>query len=192
MRRALKLTIGIVLAFLCIRYLVFFAFAPRPYAATQGYLIPNSSMAPSIKKGDRIFILKYIEAGIEPQRLDPVVFKSADDSQMRIARIIGLPGETIQIREGKVLIDNKLLATNLTYSDAGARYGWNTQLQPGAYFLMGDNGGQNNSGAWQSMDSRFVGPISKHELIGVVKRTYWPPWRIGVSQNPSLDRSAVQ
>jgi signal peptidase I len=188
-RSALKAIAGGVLLLVFIRYGIFFAFAPRPYAAVKGYIVPNSSMSPSIKKGDRIFVLKYVEAGIQPQRLDVVAFEAANEPT-RISRIIGLPGETVQIRDGKVLINEKLLEIDMKYFYLGP-YGWNVQLQSNSYFLLGDNGGPDASGAIHSKDSRFLGPIPTQELIGVVKKIYWPLSRVGEPSNHSFDRPAA-
>ena len=68
--------------------------------------IPSESMEDTIMTGDRIFGNRLAYINKDPQRFDIVIFKYPDDeTQLFIKRVIGLPGETVEIRDGKVYID---------------------------------------------------------------------------------------
>lgn len=124
-------------------------------------VIPSASMEPTIMTGDRIFgnRLAYKKNG--PQRGDIIIFKYPDDeSQLFIKRVIGMPGETLEVKDGRVYINSDAMPLNEPYVkvDAVGDYGPVT-IPEGCYFMMGDNRNQ-------SADSRFwVHPFLKREKI---------------------------
>ena len=125
----------------------------------------EGSMEPTFSTGNKFLVNKVIYKFSEPKRGDIIVFKTSpdDDASLHIKRVIGLPGETIQIRDGQILIDgvtyregrdlpkisNPGLATNEVY------------LESDEYFVLGDN--RNNS-----EDSRYanIGNVKKEYIIG--------------------------
>ena len=124
-------------------------------------VIPSASMEPTIMTGDRIFGNRLAYKSSSPERGDIVIFRYPDDeSQLFIKRVIGLPGETLEVRDGRVYIDNSDLPLDEPYVkvDAVGDYGPVT-IPEGGYFMMGDNRNK-------SADSRFwVHPFVMEEKI---------------------------
>jgi signal peptidase I len=90
-----------------------------------------------------------------------------------VKRLVGLPGETISARNGRVFIDGKRLDESYLASGRAFTTGLPpTHLGPDQYFMMGDN-------RTLSCDSRRWGPITRDEMVGPVFFVYWPLSRIG-------------
>jgi signal peptidase I len=152
------------------------AFGVRAYVA-QTYFIPSASMEPTLMIGDRILVdkLSYHLHGVG--RGDIVVFatppKEVADTAIKdlVKRVIGLPGDVISSRGGRVYIDGKpLLEPFLPVGTVTS--GITTQkVPPNEYFVMGDN--RSNS-----QDSRFFGPIPRSLIVGRVVLRIWPLSRI--------------
>ncbi|GIU95414.1 MAG: hypothetical protein KatS3mg012_1871 [Gaiellaceae bacterium] len=158
------------------------------------YRIPSSSMEPTLhcarpaqlceaRFSDRVLANRFIYHFREPQRGDIVVFETPPEAQAKcgaggtfVKRIIGLPGETVQLRQvgehSFVYIDGKRLDEPYIRPDRrDLRPNETFRVPPGHYFVMGDNRAQ-------SCDSREWGPVPRENLIGKVFMTYWPPNRI--------------
>lgn len=159
------------------------------------YKIPSSSMEPTLhcarpKVGcearfdDRVLANRFIYHLRSPHRGDIVVFDTPPAAKVAcgeggtfVKRIIGLPGETIEVRlnakgQGIVYIDGKRLDEPYVQPDRRPDKPYGPQKVPeGDYFMMGDNRSQ-------SCDSREWGPVPRDHLIGKVFATYWPPNRI--------------
>lgn len=126
-------------------------------------------MSPVCINQDKVTVNKLCYLLGSPDRYDIVAYRSVDtpDAYYDIKRVIGLPGETVQIKDGKVYINDKEL-TDAPFSDyiftAGLAENTIT-LADDEYFLLGDN--VNNS-----EDSRFlkVGNVKKAELLGRIKK----------------------
>ncbi|HAG70310.1 MAG TPA: signal peptidase I [Lachnospiraceae bacterium] len=113
-------------------------------------VIPSASMETTIMTGDRIFGNRLAYINSEPQRGDIIIFKFPDDEkQLFIKRVIGLPGETLMVRDGLVYINGSDTPLDEPYvnGEPFGDYGPVT-IPEGGYFMMGDN--RNNSA-----DSRF-------------------------------------
>ncbi len=138
----------------------------------QPFYIPSGSMEPTLTKGDRIIVNKLIYRFKEPQRGDIVVFKyPVDPKRDFIKRVIGLPGETLQIKNSKLYINGvpisqPFLPEGLKYGDFGP-----VDIPEDRYFMMGDN--RNNS-----EDSRVWGTLPRENIIGKAIFIYWPVDRI--------------
>lgn len=138
--------------------------------------IPSDSMLPTLEQGDRLIVEKISYRFDAPHRGDIVVFDPPQGSGFGggnafIKRIIGLPGETIAVAEGKVLIDGKPLQEdwNMEPSD----YEMPPRLIPARHvFVMGDN--RNNSA-----DSHVWGALPIGNIIGRATLRFWPPHRLG-------------
>jgi signal peptidase I len=127
-------------------------------------------MEPTFKNGDKILIFKYAYRFSEPQRGDIVLVKAED--KVFVKRIIALPGEKIEIADGKVKINDEILYESYvkeihTYGDQ------RVFLQDKQYFVLGDNREPN-----KSIDSRELGPITRKNILGKVIATFSPEFKL--------------
>ncbi|MGC8780577.1 MAG: signal peptidase I [Anaerolineae bacterium] len=120
-----------------------------------------------------------------PRRGDVIVFEyPLDESRDFIKRVIALPGETIEIRGGKVYINGKLMPEPFGPNPTNRNFG-PLKVPPDTVFVMGDN--RNNSS-----DSRTWGPLPQKDIIGKAVLSYWPPrWWAIVPQYDLTDLSAA-
>lgn len=143
------------------------------------YKIPSGSMLPTLQIGDRIVVVKFIYGprlpfvnirlpGLrEPKIGDIVVFKSPDDPKKSfIKRFIAGAGETVEIKNGRLIVDGKTVDEppafrRVTYYNMGdyGREGKPITVPKDSYFVLGDNSAS-------SRDSRFWGFVPKSYLIG--------------------------
>ncbi|NLC77370.1 MAG: signal peptidase I [Clostridia bacterium] len=140
----------------------------------QPFYIPSGSMEPTLGIGDKIIVNKLGSYFKEPERGQVIVFKyPLDPSQDFVKRVIGMPGETIEIKDSTVYIngeplEEEYLPEDLVYGDFGP-----VTVPENAYFMLGDN--RNNS-----QDSRVWGPVPEDLIIGQAKIIFWPLDRISV------------
>jgi signal peptidase I len=138
--------------------------APIRYFLFQPFIVSGESMSPNFTSGDYLIVDEISYRFSTPQRGDVIVFNfPKNPSERFIKRVIGLPGETVDITNGKVEIinsgktitlDEKYLPADLkTYPDT------KTTLKPDEYFVMGDN-------REYSYDSRAWGIVPKANIIG--------------------------
>ena len=154
------------------------------------YSIPSGSMEPTLQIGDRIVVdkLSYHLHGVD--RTNIVVFSTPPNEDCAgppvadlVKRVIGLPGETISLKDGNVYINGRFLPEpflppdirNDTYpgpsSDADSlKHGY--RIPAGDVYVMGDN-------RPDSCDSRYWGPIPESSIVGKVDLRIWPLSRIG-------------
>jgi signal peptidase I len=139
--------------------------------AVRAFVIPSASMAPAIRPGDRV------TAEMGPKKLPErgeiwiVHMPRRPATGLAIKRVIGLPGETVEVKAGQVWINGRpLKEPYLTAPTSGALAP--VTLGPEQYFLMGDNRGI-------AQDCRVWGPLPKTELVGRVNYRFWPPNRLG-------------
>ena len=133
--------------------------------------IPSGSMENTIMTGDRVFGNRLAYKFSDPQRFDIIIFRYPDDeSQLYIKRIIGLPGETVEIHDGNIYIngsDTPLEDVDIKEPMEGS-FGPYT-VPEGCYFVMGDN--RNNSRDSRYWENTFV---SEDEILGKAVLRYWP------------------
>ncbi len=128
--------------------------------------VSGSSMETTLSDGDHLIVDKISYRFREPQRYEIVVFPYRyEKNTYYIKRIIGLPGETIQIKDGQILIDGETYQENGEFpgiENAGVAE-TKVALDSGEYFVLGDN--RNNS-----EDSRYadMGNVKKRNIIGKV------------------------
>ena len=137
-------------------------------ASLRVYVIPTKSMLPTIAPGDRICVDS--RHGAAPRRGE-IWVASASNGWIVAKRVIGLPGERIEVAGGKVWIDGHpleepYLMEPITYTMPPTRLG------PDRYFLLGDNRNASN-------DSHVWGPLEAGRFLGRVKFRPWPPSRAG-------------
>ncbi len=146
--------------------------------------IPSSSMEPTLEINDRLIIEKISYRFKTPQRGDVVVFSPTDKLKEQnfkdafIKRVIGLPGETVEVRGEKVYVNGKALREK--YIDEAPEYTYGPEtVPPDQYLVLGDN--RNNS-----YDSHYWGFVPRENLIGRAIVRFWPIDRLG-----SLDETPV-
>lgn len=155
------------------------AFGIRQFIAEPRY-IPSESMVPTLEVNDRLMVEKLSYLFHPPNRGDVVVFWPPDRLKQQnpelkkdafIKRVIGLPGDQVEVKEGKVFINNKPLIED--YIAAKPNYQWGPEIVPNdSYLVLGDN--RNNS-----YDSHFWGYVPRQNLIGRAAFRFWPLPRIG-------------
>jgi len=158
----------------------------------QAFKIPTGSMRPTLLEGDIILVNKFIygakipftdlrlPALRQPQRGDVVVFISPQDSKKDyIKRLIALAGETVEIKNGTIYINDKPLLDPLFnsryYYNRGdfGKEGQKILVPKDSYFVLGDNSGS-------SQDSRYWGFVPHKNILGKAILIYWPPQRIRI------------
>jgi signal peptidase I len=136
----------------------------------QATQVLGQSMEPNLHTRQRVLVEKVTYRFLHaPRRGDIVVIdlKPEDKTDdMLIKRVIGLPGDTIEIRGGEVYIDGEKLEEPWMINMGGGSYGPKT-IPPLHVFVMGDNRGASN-------DSRNFGPVPVENLIGHAWFSYWP------------------
>ena len=142
-------------------------------------VIPSASMEPTIMTGDHIFGNRLAYKFGDPQRYDIIIFRYPDDeSQLFIKRIIGMPGDTVEFRDGDVYIndsevplsDDFCSVQNMTELNMKRTVLTNPFTVPeGCYFVLGDN-------RLNSKDSRYwKNPFVKRDkILGEAVFRYWP------------------
>jgi signal peptidase I len=175
-RNASKKGGGGVLEFLIIlvvSFVLVFGFV-RPFVV-EAFWIPSASMVPTLKYGDRVLVNKFIYRFTEPERGDVIVFKSVQgDDQDLIKRVVGVPGDEITVRGGRLFVNGEPQRepyVNKKYPDRS--FYAPTIVPKGHVFAMGDNRAN-------SQDSRVFGPIPKENIEGEAFLRFWPPGRIGL------------
>jgi signal peptidase I len=161
----------------------------------EAFVIPSNSMAPTLVPGDRMLANKLGIGGRHLERGELIIFRySANREQRYVKRIIGLPGDTVELRDGQVFLNGEpLKREDLGPSATGGKQlacEWNggrryqilvgpddenanfpVQVVPeGAYFVLGDHRGS-------SLDSRKFFAVSHGEIVGVATYLYWPQGR---------------
>ncbi|MFQ5613564.1 MAG: signal peptidase I [Anaerolineae bacterium] len=138
----------------------------------QATRVYGQSMEPNLHPDQRLVIEKLSFRLHAPQRGDVVVLRVSDQSRdLLIKRVIALPGETVEIRNGHVFVDGVQLdeeyLANLTSGSYPPTY-----VPPLHIFVLGDNRGFSN-------DSRSFGMVPLENLVGRAWFSYWPPEQIG-------------
>lgn len=146
---------------------------PIRYFLFQPFFVKGQSMEPNFENSDYLIIDEISYRIGSPQRGEVVVFKYPQNpSQRYIKRIVGLPGETVEIEDGKVIIFNQVGSQILDESDylpASCQTPGDVRvsLNEDEYFVLGDN-------RVSSADSRSWGPLPKENIIGRVLFRAWP------------------
>ena len=148
---------------------------PIRWFIAQPFIVRGASMEPTFQNGEYLIVDQLSYRFHEPERGDVVILKyPRDESVYFIKRIIGLPGETIELQGTKVIIrrgaDIDALTLDQGYVlDSENRPEYATYiLGPDEYFVMGDNRNE-------SSDSRVWGPLPKRDLVGRALLRLFPP-----------------
>jgi signal peptidase I len=146
--------------------------------ATVRFIVEGPSMQPNFKTGQVLVVSRVNYLVDNPQRGDIIVFNPPDvppDEPPYIKRVIGIPGDTVEIRDTKVYVNGEQL--NEPYINepctSGSCPNKSWTLGPDEYFMMGDN--RNHS-----RDSRAFGAVKRERIIGEALIRYWPPENWGI------------
>ncbi len=159
----------------------------RQFVAEARY-IPSGSMLPTLQINDRLIIDKLSYRWFStPQRGDIVVFSPTSTLEKQnfhdafIKRVIGLPGDKVEVKGGRVYVNDQALREN--YIEEDPQYQWGPQtVATGSYLVLGDN--RNNS-----YDSHYWGFVPREKIIGRAVVRFWPPNRVGeITPEPSYDK----
>lgn len=136
----------------------------------EGRIVPTESMVPTIKVNDRLMVNKFIYRFKEPERGDIVVFEPPEEIPSEfdfVKRVIGLPGEKVEVKNGHVYINDSQL--NEPYLAEAPDYDFGPVVVPeNDLFVMGDNRNLSfDSHAWNAW-------LSQDNLIGKAFMIYWP------------------
>jgi signal peptidase I len=142
----------------------------------QVFWIPSSSMEPTLDIKDRIVVNKVVYHFRAPQRQEIIVFRQVapEGTPKRdlIKRLMGLPGEKLQIKKGVVYINDKAVEEKHLMNQDFANFG-PVNIPADSYFVLGDN----RPG---SADSRYWGFLPKKNVIGPAVLRIWPLTRLGL------------
>jgi len=146
----------------------------------QAFRIPSESMVPTLEIGDRVLVNKLSYKAHEINRGDVVVFKrppglpaGPGEPEDLIKRVIGLPGDTVQAKDGSMYVNGKRLEEPyLPPGTPSLNLDQPVKIAQGQAWVMGDN-------RTNSQDSRVFGPIESTTVIGRAFMIMWPPGRIG-------------
>ena len=168
-REALQIILLALVVFFALHFLI------------QNFRIDGTSMEPNLHDSQYVIVNKTAYwFGNEPNRGDVVVFQAPDQPQYdRIKRVIGLPGETVEVKkDGSVYIDGQVLDEPYLSARPGGPSGTWT-VPEDEYFVMGDNRGV-------SYDSRNGGPIPVDNIVGRAWVIIWPIGDWGFAPNQSV------
>lgn len=141
----------------------------------QPVKVEGTSMLPHLVDEQRIFVSKIAYRFDQIERGDVIVFRFPEDpARSYIKRVVGLPGETVEIRGGRVLIDGRPQPEPYVptrYRDRSSHAP--LRVEDGAYYVLGDHRNTSN-------DSRTWGTVQSSFVSGKAVFAYWPPERFGV------------
>jgi signal peptidase I len=159
-----------------------FSFGLRTFVA-QGVYVSSGSMLPTLEVNDHLMVDKLSYRWSNPERGDIIVFSPTEELKRRnlkdtlIKRVIGLPGEKVEIKEGRVYINDQLLREKYIAEKLVSQWGPVT-VPPNSYLVMGDNRDK-------SYDSRYWGFVPRDNILGKAFVRFWTPERIGkIDQSP--------
>jgi signal peptidase I len=158
---------------LAVEFVVIFVVAYILAYGLQNYIFGNfqiqqHSMEPTLYENDRVLINRVVYYYSQPQRRDIVILLDPTGSRNDfVKRVVALPGEVIEIRDGQTYVNNKrvdefYLSTDLSNENVGP-----LRVPDDSYFVMGDN-------RTVSSDSRRFGPVKRDNILGKVMVVWWP------------------
>jgi signal peptidase I len=134
------------------------------------FVVIGASMQPSFYQGERVIATKLAYKLHEPERGDVIIFRPPEGmDEDLIKRIIGLPGDIVEVKDGVVYVNN--LPLDEPYIKSPPNYTYTTEIVPeGQYWVLGDN--RNNSN-----DSHTGWTVPREDIVGKAWLIIWPPDR---------------
>lgn len=157
---------------------------PIRYFLFQPFIVKGESMMPNFQSGNYLIVDEISYRFSEPQRGDVIVFKYPKDTTQRfIKRVVGIPGESVEVKNGQVTItqtDGKSFILSESYLPADLKtYGdTSVKLNPDEYFVLGDN-------REYSYDSRAWGVVPRADIIGKAFLRIFPVAALSQITNPN-------
>jgi len=140
----------------------------------QATRVEGKSMEPTLHSNQRLVVEKVTYHLHGPNRFDVVVLKMpSQGGELLIKRVVGLPGETVEFRDGQVLINSKPLQEPFIGGDTWSGRTDTVTVPPLQVFVLGDNRDHSN-------DSRSFGPVPIEHIVGRAWLSYWPPEDVGL------------
>ena len=133
----------------------------------QNTLVQGDSMYPNYFDGEQVLVEKLTYLVSEPQRGDVIICRYDDDGDAMIKRVIGLPGETVEVVDGAIYINDAELDESAYWNDYIEGNMPPVTVPDDHVFVVGDNRN------W-SLDSRAVGPVPYYRIIGKALCIIWP------------------
>ena len=132
--------------------------------------IIGPSMNPGLKESDILLLSKFHYKMFDIKRYDVIALNDKSSKYM-VKRIIGLPGETVEYKDGKLYINEKEFEDEFAHLTKDFKL--KEIIAEDTYFVLGDNRGD-------SLDSRDFGPIKKTQIIGKPYFRFWPIWKFKI------------
>lgn len=152
--------------------------------AVQSRLVEGHSMEPTLHDQQRLLISRTAYSGYaEPQRGDIVVFHAWDSSEDYIKRVIGVPGDTVAVKGGKVFVNGAPVDEPYIRGETNGGSDSTVVLGRDDYYVMGDNRGN-------SADSRLHGALPRKAIVGKAWICYWPLTDLGLVSDSSTYAAA--
>jgi signal peptidase I len=158
---------------------------PVRYFIFQPFFVKGESMEPNFRDGDYLIVDQISYRFTNPQRGEVIILKYPENTSQRyIKRIVGLPGERVEIEQGNVIIyqenKEKIILNELAYlpSHISTPGIFSIELPEGEYFVLGDN-------RPASVDSRRWGLLPRENIIGRVLIRAWPPTALAKFEAPA-------
>lgn len=151
----------------------------------RAFTVEGNSMLPTLHDGERLMVDKLTYRFSEPQRGDIVVFRyPLDPREHYIKRIVGVPGDEVAVRNGRVFVNGTPLEESYLSSPTLGRFG-PVRVPEGHYFVLGDN-------RINSQDSRspLVGYVPRELIVGRALLRYWPLSRATLFTAPPVAQAA--
>jgi signal peptidase I len=132
----------------------------------EPFNVVGPSMKTTLETGNLILVNKLVYRFEEPERGEVIVFHAPQRKEY-VKRVIALPGETVEAKNNKILINGKIMEEPYLATDMRTRDFDLVRVPLGKVFVLGDN-------RLDSTDSRVIGPIGMSEIVGRVEMVYWP------------------
>jgi signal peptidase I len=140
----------------------------------QATRVEGMSMEPNLHTNQRLVVEKISYRFHGPERFDVIVLKLPDQGdELLIKRVIGLPGETVEVHDGHIYINGELLDEPFLDREITSGRDSRIVVPPLHVFVMGDNRSHSN-------DSRNFGPVPIDNIVGRAWISYWPPEQLGL------------